>query len=816
MRFDKWIRSWPAGFVADMRYAIRGIRRRPAFGLTVVITLAIGIGVNAAVFAITSAFLFRGFPEVDDNDGIVYISSVGAYCCVSYPDFSDWRAQSSSFTGMEVVHGFPVTFTDDRGFPESFDATEVSAGTFGLIGQAPLIGRDFVAADDAPGAARVAILSYGFWEGRYGRDSGVLGETIRIDGEPVTIIGVMPPGFEFPQKQELWLNLVPTSEVMRRDNRNLWFAFARLRDGATLDAARAEIGTIGARLEAEYPDTNLNRSPEVLSFNEFFVGSNENTLYASMWGAVAFVLLIACANLANLMLARAIGRSREVAVRFALGARRRRIIRQLLTEAVLLSLAGGAAGWILAGWIVRLYALAARGPGAVPWRVLDYTMDAQIVLYVAFVSICTGLLFGLAPARKLAALDVHAALKDGGRGATQGRRTRHLPNLLVASQVALAVVLLAGAGVMIRSFLNVTGADTGIVTDRTLTASLNLPTSSYASGAERVAFFDELHARLTATSGIESVAFANILPTWGSIRLPYELDDNEVLDESMLPRVPTVVISPNYFRTLGATVLSGRPFSDVDDVDSPRVAIVNERFAAQHWPGERSTGKRLRIFAGSEPAWYTVVGVASNIVQNDPMRQRVDATVYVPYAQRPRAEMWVIARTALEPNTLGVIFRETIQELDADLPIRAGPMTLSARLSERYWDQQLYAGVFLAFAVIALLLASVGLYAVVAHAVGQHRQEIGVRIAIGATANDILGLVMRIGLLPMGIGLSIGLVLSSVLTRVLQAELVQVSPTDPLVYVLTCVVLSLAAGLGCLIPARRAMRVDPVIALRSE
>lgn len=811
------MRLWPGGLVEDVRHGVRNLTRHPGFSLVVVATLAIGIGINAAVFTLASAFLFRGFPDVEDNERIVYISSRGTACCVSYPDFEDIRDQARSFEGIEVVHGFPLRFDDDRGFPEVFDVTEVSAGTFRLIGQAPLIGRDFTPADAAVGAAPVAILSHGLWERRYARDPAVIGRTIGLDGVPTTVIGVMPRGVSFPQKQELWLPIIPTEEVRRRERRDLWFAFGRLHEGVTIDQARVEVATIGERLASMYPETNRPRDLlGVSTFNEFFVESGENALYGSMWGAVAFVLLIACANLANLMLARAIGRSREVSIRIALGASRLRIIRQLLSESVLLSVIAGLIGWWLAQWCVRLYAFAAHGPGWSPWRVLDYTMDDRVLAYVIAVSVATGLLFGLAPAKQLSKVDVNAALKDGARAATSGASTKRLSSTLVIAQVALAVVLLIGAGVMIRSLLNVSTANTGIESKNALTAFLSLPESRYASNDSRISFYERLGTRLEAHPGIESVAFVDYLPTWGAARAQLELADRPVAEESGREQTSSIVVTPGYFDTLGGRVLAGRPFFTSDREASLPVAIVNQRFAAEHWPGEDALGKRLRLFAQTESAWLTVIGVVSNIVQADATRQSFDPIVYLPLRQSASAAMWIVARTRVPPEGLGTDLRREVQALDPDLPIRFGPFALSDRLADVYGDRALYVALFLIFSTVALMLASIGLYAIVAHTVNRHTQEIGIRLAIGATASDIRELILKIGLLPTVIGLGLGLVMSLSVTRVLQAELVGVSPADPLTYLVACGVLGFAALLGCFLPARRAMRIDPVIALRHD
>ena len=438
------------------------LTKDPGFTAVAVTMLAIGIAVNATVFTVTNAVLFKGFPLVERNDRLRYISYTTSNCCVSYPDFLDWRAQSRSFSGMAIVHGVGLTVGDANGFAESLNGNENSADTFRLVGQKPMLGRDFTAEDEKPGAAPVAILNYGFWERRYGKDPSIIGRTIRLNGAPTTLVGVMPKGFSFPQTTDVWVPLVQTPSVIKRENRNTWMVIGRLADGVTAESASAEMEMIGKRLAIAYPQTNRDLLPRVQTFTEFFIGPNGTLIYASMWGAVGFVLMIACANLANLLLARAIGRSREMSVRIALGAGRWRIIRQLLIESVMLSGLGGFIGWWMAKWGVRTYELAMTRKAS--WVIVDYTMDLQVLGYLVAISIGTGILFGLAPALRLSKLDVNTTLKDGGRGATSGGRGNRLSGLLVAGEMALAIVLLAGAGVTMRSFLKIHSADIGVNT----------------------------------------------------------------------------------------------------------------------------------------------------------------------------------------------------------------------------------------------------------------------------------------------------------------------------------------------------------------
>ncbi len=803
----------------DIRYALRTLIETPGFTAVAVMTLALGIGANATVFTVTKAALFAGFPLVDRNDRILYITSREQGCCVSYPDFEDWRAQAKSFEGMGVVHGVRKILGDTSGFTASYDVTEVSANAFQLVGRRPAIGRDFAPSDEIPGAAPVAILSYGFWESRYGKDPAIVGRTVRLNGAPTTVIGVMPQGFSFPQKQDLWMPLTPTPEVRKRDARNLWFAFGRMADGVTVESARAEMATIGSRLESAYPLTDRGQPPVVQNFNGFFIGPSESIIYASMWGAVGFVLLIACANLANLMLARAIGRSREISIRIALGAGQWRIVRQLLIESGMLSGVGAVLGWWIAKWGVRAWSLAERGPGRSPWRILDYTMDYRVLWYLIAISIGTALLFGLAPARRLSKLDVNGTLKDGARGATGGGRGKHLSSLLVTGEMALAIVLLAGAGMTIRSFLNIYTADTGVKTANILTMNLEPPVARYPRAEARISFFDRLKTRLEAIPGVESVAIADVLPTFRTRRFPYELagvPPSSSREGERRPTLSALTIGPGYFRTLGAALLSGREFNDADGVSGVPMALVNQRFAARFWPGEDPLGKRFRLFDAKTPgAWMTVVGVVPNIVQNDATRQKFDPLVYLPYRQNPAGSMDVIARTGVPPGALATAFRREVQAMDSDLPI-FGPLPLDARLEGNYWSSGLYAVPFLIFAAIALLLASAGLYAVIAYSVSRRTQEIGIRMALGATARDILKPVFRQGMLPVGIGLAIGLAASFAVNRILKAELVGASASDPVTSLVASAVRVLCAALGCWMPARRAMRVDPAIALRHD
>jgi predicted permease len=815
------------GIARDIRFAVRTLRRSPAFTLTAVLMLALGIGVNAMVFTVTSAVLFNGFPLVNDNDRIIYVTT-GVGCCVSYPDFLDWRAQATSFTGMEMVHGLDRAVRDENDFLQRRTVTEVTAGTFRLTGQEPILGRDFQPSDEAPGAAPVAILRYEFWERQYGKRADVIGRTIRIDNIATTIVGVMPRGFVFPQNEVMWIPMAPTPASMDRGDRNTgWFAFGRLVDGATIESARAEMGAIGRRLGDAYPQTNQGRNliPRLYNFREFFIGGNATLIYQAMLGAVSFVLLIACANLANLLLARALGRSRELSVRLALGARRWQIVRQLLVESALLSTMGGLCGWWFAQFGLRIYSLSVSGPSVSDaiintWfdGMLDYTMDYREFVYLVSISVASGILFGLAPAARLGRLDVNGALKDATRGSTGSKRGKDLSGVLVVGEVALAVVLLAGAGVMIRSFLKIYMADIGVEAKDLLVTRVTLPPSRYAEAESRVAFFEGLSARVEALPGVESVALASTIPTDRLSHVAYEVSGvssaGVAIDDQHRPTVSTLVAGPSYFATLGARIVEGREFTPFDGAASAPVVVVNERFASSAWPGERAPGKRLRL-AGASGEWMTVVGVVGNIAQNDRMRQTMDPVVYLPFRQSAGASMAVFARTRVPPSTLVTDVRRQIRAMDSEL-IPSQPQSLTDILAESYQYRGISGAMFLLCAVIALLLAAIGLYAVIMHSVTQRTQEIGLRIAIGATTGDIRWLVVREGVLTVGLGLAIGVAVSLFVNRLLVSSLVQVSPADPGTYTVVCASLVLSTAIGCWLPARRAMRLDPVVALQQQ
>ncbi|HEY6344163.1 MAG TPA: ABC transporter permease [Bryobacteraceae bacterium] len=812
---------WLDSLWLDCRFAVRQFFKAPAFSAIAVVILALGIGMDGAVFTVTNAVLFKGFRLVNRNDRVMYIHDErnGQYSGVSYPDFEDWRNESKAFDGMGAVADLKITLDDRNGFPERYTATQITTNTFRVLGQQPIVGRDFTASDETPGATPVAILSFGFWERRFGKDPAVIGRTLDLSGTQTTVIGVMPQGFSFPQDQDLWIPLLPAANLQKRDARNLWFAFGRLRDGATLEEARAELEVIGNRLAAAYPQTNQGEVPRPHTFSEFYIGPDARMIYGMLWGAVGFVLLIACANLSNLLLARLMARAREISQRFALGASQRRILRQLFVENLLLSAAGGLLGW----WIAKITLLSyaqTTNPAPGEWRhdLLDYTMDYRALTYLSAISIATAFLFGLVPALRYSRVDLNVILKSDVRGAVSGRGVNSFHPLLTV-QVALTVILLAGAGTLIHSFLNIYTADVGASTGNVRTMLLHLPEAKYPDRAAQASFFGNLQTRLEAIPGVESASTGGVpaggvpRPSW------YELPGAEPVDEKNRPTAVIETISSDYFRTLGPTIYAGREFTRLDRSSGDPVVIVNERFAREHWPGQNPIGQRIRLFDGAAAeAWRTVVGVASNIIY-DPNRQQIRPVIYVPYAQTARAaDMWILVRSPLPAGELAASFRHEINALDPGAIIWLGPFNLSERLAAvgLYRDIRNNAVLLLSFACIALLIASFGLYAAMSHSVSRRTQEIGVRIALGATPHDIVKLVFKIAISPLVAGLIVGLAGSLAVSRVLSSELVRVSSADPSSLAAASSVLLASAILGCWIPLRRAMRLDPALALKRE
>ena len=812
------------GLFFDLNLALRGLRRDRAFTLAAIAMLALAIGLNVTVFTVMDAMLFRGFPLVKRNDRLVYLQEryPSGACCLSYEDFEDWRAQAQAFEGLAfVASNRSITFREGDGRPSDLLTFRVSANTFGLLEARPVLGRDFVPADEAPGAAQVAILNYRFWESRFAKRADIVGLSVQINGAPATVIGVMPRRFDFPTQENLWMPVARTPELLQRGLTPGGFTVVgRLRNGATLEEARAEIETINRRLEAEYPATNRSLVPTVVSYSQMNSGPNAPIIWGSLWAGACFVLLIACANLANLTLVRTMGRWRDFSTRIALGAGQGRMIRQMFVESLLLAGVAGVLGWWITNWSVRTWAVAT----ASRYQVLDYTVDSSTLAYLVAISVAAGILVSLAPIGRVVQLGVSGALKGDARGVTQSLRGKHLAAGLVAGQMALAIVLLSGAGVLMRSLVNIVSAETGVRDpEHVLVGAMRLPSDKYPSQPTRLAYFDRLEAQLRTIPGILQESMAATIPVNWVPQRRFEIEGKPRPPESEVP-VAFLTAGADYFRVMGASAISGRDFNDGDRLASLPVAIVNQSFAARFWPGEEPLGKRLRSMSRNTLGeWRTVVGVVPNIMQGDPLRQQFEPVVYIPFQQEPAPRLaFFLLRTAVPPDHVAQAVRTEVQRLDPDAVLENfETLKASFAFDRDYMDPQhselgKHATVAPVFALIALLLAAIGLSAVIAHSVTQRTKEIGVRMAIGAAAKDVRRMVLSEGMMPVAIGMIVGLAASLAVNRILQSQLVGVSPYDPVTMTGAPIILVIVALLACQIPVRRAMNIDPIVALRHE
>ena len=806
------ISAIPSGesFTQDLRFASRQLRRSPGFAIVALLTLAIGIGVNTAVFTVANTALFKGFPLVHENDRILYLTTTKN--AVSYPDYQDWRSHARSFEHIALVRGVFSTFSNDGGAPATYFTTQVTANAFPLLGVKPILGRDFLPSDQHPGAPPVVILRHDFWRSRFAGSPSIIGATVRLNGVPTTVIGVMPAEFSFPENQALWTPLVPTETALKRETFYARYAFGRLAPGATRESAAAEMETIGRQLATSYPNTNNDRTPVLHDFREFFIGDNSTKTYKALWGAVGLVLLIACGNVANLLLNRSIRRSRDISVRLALGAGRGQIIRMIVLEGVLLSGLAGIVGWWIAQLCVRAYVFAqVSGVTAV----LSYTADAQLLGYAVAVSIGSGVLVSLPAALWTTSSNINHTLRDNGRGVAGGGRTKRFTDLLIAAEIALALIVLTGAGLMARSVFNVHAANIGVTTANVLTMSMYIPREHYPGSVQQISFYQRLITRLEGVPGVQSVAIASVAPTDTAAHAPYEMANAPSVEERARSTVGQMTVSPGYFRTMEASVVSGRDFNDLDGPSSAPVGIVNQSFVRRHSPTEPVLGKRLRLFQDGKPQAFTIVGIASDIVQSDRTRQDAEPLVYVPYQQRPQQNMFVFARTRVEPAALATEFSAQVYAMDANLPVPA-LMPLADRFARAYGFERNMTTAFVVFASLALALAVVGLYAIVAHSVSTRAREIGIRRALGATTSHVRNLVLKEAAVPLVVGLAIGVLVSVALAPLLEPILVKVAGVDPATLGAASMTLAVSAVAGSLLPARHALRIDPAVILRHE
>ena len=769
--------------------------------------------------------MIRGLP-FEEPDEIMHLATrlvtEGENRGISYPDFLDRREQTTTFTDLAAFTGGTANLSDNDHAPERVRGVLITANTFRVLRQPVLLGRDFLPEESERGADRVVILGYEVWQNRYGGDPDVIGQMVRVNEEPSTIVGVMPEGMQFPQIADTWRPLQPTDQLDDRDRRGL-DVFGRLAPDVNRDQAQAELSAIAGRLTLQYPDTNTNFDAVVETFNDWANGGQLRVVFLTLMGAVAFVLLIACANVANLLLARSAHRAREVAVRVSLGASRWRVVRQLLLESLVLGVLAGVLGLGLSTVGVRLFDLAVADVGKPYW--IQFTMDWRVFTFFVLVCLGTSVVFGLAPALHLSKTNTNELLQEGGRSGTGGRRVRRMSSVMVVVEVMLTVVLLAGAGLMMRSFLTLYQLDLGVDGDRVLTARVQLVNQKYPEPEQRVAFIDALTERLEAMPGVSAASVATDLPLGGGARRTLAIDGRPTEAGTPLPRVTVVEVGDDYLASLGLETVLGRGLTRSDGLPGAEAVVVNARFVARFLDGDAVLGHRIRLdidddededdVEGIVSPWMTIVGVSPTVRQTAQQEVEPDAVVYRRHRLLPRSSLVIQVYASGDAGGLVPQVREAVRAIDRDLPIYEAH-TLAEELANERWPFRVFGSMFAIFALIALVLSAVGIYAVTAYSITQRTQEIGLRMALGAQPGQVVWFVMRRGLLQLGLGLAIGLFGAAGVGQVMEGLLVQISPTDPTTVAMILLVLSAVTVLACLGPATRASRFDPADALRLD
>jgi putative ABC transport system permease protein len=805
--------------------------KNPGITIIVIIALALGIGANTAIFSVVNAVLLRPLPY-QESERLVFLnekSPVLDEMSISYPNFRDWRAQNQTFEKMGVYNRASYNLTG-AGEAERIITGQVSADLFSVLRVNPLHGRVFTNDEDKPGGTPVVVLSYGLWQRRFGGQQSVLDQPITLNGKSYTVIGVMPESYAYPSRVEMWVPVGQLSDQVSWQNRGNHpglYGVARLKPGATFEQAEADMNNVGANLEKQYPDSNTATRPRLRPMLEVLVADARSALWV-IFGAVGFVLLIACANIANLLLARATARRREMAIRTAVGASRWRIARQLLTESVLLSLIGGSIGLALARWGVQL--ILYISPNAIP-RSREIGLDWTVLAFTLGISVLTGILFGLMPAIQAGEVDVHETLKESGRG-TSGRQW--LRNSLVVVEVATTLVLLIGAGLMIRSFYLLQKVNPGFSHEQLTSFSVSLPQKKYASDEVRQSFYNRLLENIRALPGVEATAAASGLPLGNNgWQTSFVIDGQPPPPREQTPLMEACLVTPDYFKAMNIPVLRGRVFNDRDDrshlagrdlsklnenqrsIAGVNKIVIDEEFAKRYWPNEDAVGKRVKLGTAPDAPVLEVLGVVGR-VKMESLNQNSDRVQgYFAFNQSPSGGMTVIIKGASDPNQLISSVRGVVKSLDPDQPIYS-PRTMDEIRAESVAPERLNLTLLSLFAGIALVLAIVGIYGVMSYSVTQRTHEIGIRMAIGARPIDVFKMILGNGMKLALIGVVLGLAGAFALTRLMATMLFGVAPTDAVTFGSISALLIAVALLACYLPGRRATKVEPTVSLRYE
>ncbi len=799
----------------DIRYALRNLWHSKGFATVAILCLGFGIGLNATIFSVIDGVLLKPYPYTDP-DRILVVGEqnqrTDSQSGLSYLDMRDWKEANSVFTTIAALAGRSLTISDRGGEPERYLGAAVSWDLFPLLGTSPILGKGFTVEDDRPGAGPVVLLGHDLWSRRYHGDAQIIGQSILINGKPHVVTGVMPAGFAFPNNQRLWIPLEPVVAQESRNVRGL-FAFARMKPGVTVQRARQDLDAIAGHLAGQYPATNEGWTSDLRALREAFLPDEVPLVLYLMMAGVTLVLFIACSNVANLLLARAAGRRREIAVRTALGAGRGRIVRQLLTESVVLGLISVPLGIVLAAIGTKLIA-AGMPPDQVPYYV-RWELDWRSVVYTVVVAATTALVFGLFPALQVSGGNLHETLKEGTRGNSVARS--YLRSTLVVVQVAFALVSLVGALLFVRTFMNLGGSDLGFDTKPLMSMRFYLAGEVYEPEDARLRRVEDVVRRVEALPGVRAAFASNLVPLSNGGGGGTVVVDGRPAQANERAGIAFIGVTPHLNSTLGIGTTRGRDFTDAEGWSHTPVAVINQTMAKRFWPAGEPVGGRFRLAEDTKVEWFTVIGVTpdANVFGIDPSNEQPPAVAYVPFAYQQLLNTGLTIRVEGEPTSITSAVRSALRASDPNLPMfQVRTINEARRLS--FWQYGLYGWIFGTIGVMGLLLAAIGVYGVLSYSVSQRTQEIGVRVALGAGRGDILRLVVGHGLLLAAIGISAGLALSAAAMPLARSLLYNVSPFDPLTFSAVATFLVLVAFLASYVPARRATRVDPVGALRGE